>query len=99
MDFKSLNDDLSGKADISHTHAWNNITSKPTTFPPSTHTHDGTYYTKTEVKSILGKLLTGSSIYIQGVSKSSANVTVPANGGASVNIVFTVPSGYYSTLQ
>lgn len=28
------------KADADHTHTWDVITSKPTTFPPSTHTHD-----------------------------------------------------------
>ena len=33
--------------------AWGNITGKPTTFTPSAHDHNGTYYTETEVDSLL----------------------------------------------
>lgn len=40
-------------------------------------------------------MITGSSIYIQGVTKSSTNVSVPANGAAVTTITFTVPTGYY----
>lgn len=32
---------------------WANITGKPTTFPPSTHTHDDRYYTEAEMDSML----------------------------------------------
>lgn len=33
--------------------AWTNVTSKPATYPPSTHTHDDRYYTETEVNNLL----------------------------------------------
>ena len=33
--------------------AWGNISSKPTTFPPDTHTHDDRYYTENEIDSKL----------------------------------------------
>jgi hypothetical protein len=45
----------------SHSHSWNNITSKPTTFAPSAHNHDDRYYTETEVNSLLaGKQASGT---------------------------------------
>lgn len=30
---------LDRKADVGHTHAWADVTGKPSTFPPATHTH------------------------------------------------------------
>ena len=33
--------------------AWTNVTSKPATYPPSSHTHDDRYYTETEVNNLL----------------------------------------------
>jgi len=42
---------LNGKSDTSHTHTWSTIQDKPGTFPPSGHTHDDRYYTKSEVNS------------------------------------------------
>lgn len=30
---------MNGKAPASHTHAWSTITGKPSTFPPSSHSH------------------------------------------------------------
>lgn len=33
--------------------AWTNVTSKPASYPPSTHTHDDRYYTETEVNNLL----------------------------------------------
>ena len=40
---------LNRKSDTSHTHTWSAIQNKPGTFPPSGHTHDDRYYTKSEV--------------------------------------------------
>ena len=34
-----IQEQLDGKSDNSHTHAWGTIQSKPSTFPPSSHTH------------------------------------------------------------
>ena len=36
-----------------HTHSWNNITGKPSSFTPSSHTHDDRYYTESEMNSKL----------------------------------------------
>lgn len=33
--------------------SWNDVTDKPSTFPPSTHTHDDRYYTESEVNTAL----------------------------------------------
>ena len=32
---------------------WDNLSGKPSTFPPSTHNHDDRYYTETEINSKL----------------------------------------------
>lgn len=34
---------LSGKSNTGHVHSWGEITSKPSTFPPSTHNHNSMY--------------------------------------------------------
>lgn len=39
-DVSGLQTALNGKAATSHTHTWSQVTSKPTTFPPSTHLHN-----------------------------------------------------------
>lgn len=38
-DISGLTAALAGKSDTSHTHAWGDITGKPTTFPPAAHGH------------------------------------------------------------
>ena len=38
-DISGLSTALSGKSDTGHTHAWADITGKPTTFAPAAHTH------------------------------------------------------------
>ena len=35
--------------------AWGNVSGKPSTYPPSTHTHDDRYYTESEINNLLGK--------------------------------------------
>lgn len=34
--------------------AWGNVSGKPSTYPPSTHTHDDRYYTESEINNLLG---------------------------------------------
>ena len=41
----TVNNSLAGKAPSNHTHAWSTITSRPSTFTPSTHNHDSLYKT------------------------------------------------------
>ena len=48
-----MNTKLAGKSDASHSHAWSTITGKPTSFSPSSHTHDDRYYTEAEVNNII----------------------------------------------
>ena len=45
------------RADHVHTINYSNILNKPTTFPPSSHNHDNTYYTKEEVDDLLNNVL------------------------------------------
>jgi len=42
-----------GYADSAGSVAWSNVSGKPTTFSPSSHTHDDRYYTESEVNSLL----------------------------------------------
>ena len=43
------NAELKKKAPSSHTHGWGDVTGKPGSFPPSSHTHDDRYYTESEI--------------------------------------------------
>ena len=43
------NIELKKKAPSSHTHGWGDVTGKPGSFPPSSHTHDDRYYTESEI--------------------------------------------------
>lgn len=54
------------RADHIHTVNYNNILNKPTTFTPSIHTHDDTYYTKTEINNILNTLLNNITLDTNG---------------------------------
>lgn len=38
---------------LGHTHSWEDITGKPTSFVPSNHNHNDLYFTKTEITSLL----------------------------------------------
>ncbi|WP_343248769.1 hypothetical protein [Diplocloster hominis] len=60
------NNNLSGKAPVNHTHAWSAITSKPSTYAPSAHSHDN-YMPKS------GGTITGSLVINQGTKLGSAS--------------------------
>lgn len=45
---------LKGTADAANSVAWANVTGKPGTFTPASHTHDDRYYTESEINSKLG---------------------------------------------
>lgn len=52
--------DTAGYADSAGSVAWGNISGKPSSYPPSSHTHDDRYYTEAEVNTKLnGKSNTG----------------------------------------
>ena len=51
---------LKGTADAANSVAWTNVTGKPSTYTPATHTHDDRYYTEAEINNKLdGKSNTG----------------------------------------
>lgn len=51
---------LKGTADAANSVAWANVTGKPSTYTPATHTHDDRYYTEAEINNKLdGKSNTG----------------------------------------
>lgn len=65
---------------------WNNLTNKPTTFAPSTHTHDDRYFTETEADArFANKLIVSSSqIKLQtfaGTDLSAITVPYATNAG------------------
>lgn len=44
---------LKGTADAANSVAWTNVTGKPSTYTPATHTHDDRYYTEAEINTKL----------------------------------------------
>ena len=61
---KALKSLIDGKAASGHTHSFDSITGKPSTYTPSAHTHDDRYYTEGEVDSKLnGKSDTSHTHY------------------------------------
>jgi hypothetical protein len=55
--------------------AWSNVSGKPSTYTPSSHTHDDRYYTESEINTKLSNLLL--QIYPVGAIYISANSTNP----------------------
>ncbi|CAM1343789.1 tail fiber domain-containing protein [Tenacibaculum amylolyticum] len=64
--------DSSAFARMSHSHSWNQITGKPSTFPVSSHNHDDRYYTESESDArFLGKTAKASdSDRLDGIDSS-----------------------------
>lgn len=59
-DCRRINTNVSKKADSSQiptTMAWAKITGKPSTYAPSSHTHDDRYYTESEINTKISKRL------------------------------------------
>mgnify|MGYP001018205592 CR=1 FL=1 len=57
---KQINTNLQKKADSSQiptSMAWSKITGKPSTYAPSSHTHDDRYYTESEINTKISKRL------------------------------------------
>lgn len=75
------------KADINHSHAWSTITGKPSTFSPSSHTHDDRYYTETEINNRLKDIVIMKQF-------TSSSKTIEACNTAEVTVTISVPSGY-----
>lgn len=65
--------------------AWGNVSGKPSTFPPTSHTHDERYYTEAETNNLLnGK---ANSSHTHAASQiSGLPSTLPANGGTAAKL-------------
>ena len=78
---------------------WSGITGKPTTYPPSTHTHDDRYYTESEIDSKLsGKantsgsypsLSVGNANYANSAGSARANNISMSLSGTTLNISYS----------
>lgn len=71
---------LAGKADVDHTHAWDAITGKPSSFPPEAHTHDDRYYTESEVDTKLNGKANSSHTHNYAGSGSAGGTANSTNG-------------------
>ena len=60
----------------SHSHAWSAITGKPSTFPPSSHTHDARYYTSEQINGFFG-VVGNADLLIDFRRLSSSQQTFP----------------------
>ena len=77
---KALKDLVDGKAPSSHTHAWGDITGKPTTFAPSSHSHDDRYYTESEMDTKLIGKANSSHTHNYAGSSSAGGTANSVNG-------------------
>ena len=73
-----------------HSHAWGNITGKPSTFSPSAHTHDDRYFTESEINSKITSI--NNTIKAKIVSKSG-NISFKDGGNNESYGYITIPSG------
>jgi hypothetical protein len=76
--------------------SWDSLTGKPSTFPPSSHTHDDRYYTETEVDTLLaGKQATGSYVLTADSRLSDARTPLAHNQAwSTITSTPTTLSGY-----
>lgn len=69
-----------GAAASGHSHAWSEVTGKPSAFTPEAHTHDDRYYTEAEVNSLMaGKQDASSAINTGNIASQSVNYANSAN--------------------
>ncbi|WP_434310357.1 tail fiber domain-containing protein [Hominifimenecus sp. rT4P-3] len=75
-----INTTLNGKADEGHTHIWTDVTNKPSTYPPSSHTHS--------YLPLSGGTMTGGIIRNLGTSNASlVTLTNCSKAKQSISIV------------
>lgn len=71
---------LKGNADSASSVAWDNVTGKPTSYTPSSHTHDDRYYTESEINTKISDINssitshTGNKSNPHGVTKSQVGL-------------------------
>lgn len=69
--------------------AWGNVTGKPSTYAPSSHTHDDRYYTESEMNTKLNAKANTSGTY------NSLNVGYATNASAAYNKQFFIGDAYF----
>lgn len=65
--------------------AWNNISGKPSTYTPSSHTHDDRYYTESEINSKLSGKASSSHTHTKS-QITDFPTSMPASGGNSSTV-------------
>lgn len=75
-----INGDISGNAATASSVAWGDVTGKPSTFAPSSHTHDDRYYTETEIDTKLSGVATSGHTHAAGDIVSGK---LPVNRGGT----------------
>ena len=60
--------------------AWNNVSGKPSTYTPSSHTHNDIYYTETEVNNLLSGKANTSGTYSSLTVGNATKATQDASG-------------------
>lgn len=100
-----LTANISGNAATASSVAWGNVTGKPSSFTPSSHTHDDRYYTESEIDSKVSTLNTAISGKAASSHKHAAADITSVNASAITGIIDAshLPSyvddvieGYYS---
>lgn len=71
----------------SHSHAWSAITGKPSTFTPSDHSHDGRYYTETEVNNLLAGKASSSHAHAWSAITGKPSTFPPSTHTHAWNLV------------
>lgn len=101
-----LTANISGNAATASSVAWGNVTGKPSSFTPSSHTHDDRYYTESEIDSKVSTLNTAISGKAASSHKHSAADITSVNASAITGVIDAshLPSyvddvieGYYSS--
>lgn len=67
-------------AAASHSHSWDSVTGKPTTFAPSSHNHDDRYYTESEMDTKLSGKANSSHTHNYAGSSSAGGTAASVNG-------------------
>ena len=101
-----LTANISGNAATASSVAWGNVTGKPSSFTPSSHTHDDRYYTESEIDSKVSTLNTVISGKAASSHKHTAADITSVNASAITGVIDAshLPSyvddvleGYYSS--
>lgn len=75
----AANADTVGNKNVAELQNYNNLSNKPSTFPPSYHTHDERYYTGIEINNKLAEKANVNNPSFTGIAKAAENTsyTVP----------------------